>query len=247
VLLVLPRGSRVRCFVPAAAVTAAVLAPIVLSSSHYIAATRATASQVSPIFQPWQVWWFLGHHGAVPHGLFGLPKLGYRVAPSWPNTVARPLILAIGVALTALLWRRRPLRGEDALLALALLLLLRCVFDTWDYGYYTSPFVFALLAWEVRARTERLPILAALATALVWFSFQWLPKHASPDLQSASFICWSLPLALWLARELYGAGPRAERAHDTTVSSFGRLVRASLSLSPTTTRSSIRTPSSPGT
>jgi hypothetical protein len=247
VLLVLPRGSRARCLVPAGAVTAAVLAPLALSSSAYLAATRATASQVSPIFQPWQLWWFLGHHGALVHGLFGAPKPGYRVAPVWPGTIARPAILLCGAALTSLLWRRRPLAPPDALLALTLLLLLRCVLDTWDNVYYTVPFVLALLVWEVRARPERIPMLTCVVTMVVWITFKWLPRHVSPDMQSAAFICWSLPLAAWLARQLYGARPRAARAHETTVSSLGRLVSASLSLSPTTTRSSIRTPSSPGT
>jgi hypothetical protein len=248
VLLALPTGARARCVVAAAAVAAAVLAPIALSSSSYIAATRATASQVSPIFQPWQVWWFLGHHGPLVHGLFGTPKPGYRVAPPWTGAVARPLVLLCGIAISALLWRRRrPLGASEALLALALLLLLRCLLDTWDNVYYTIPFVLALLLWEVRARRERIPLLACAATALVWISFKWLPDRASADVQSAFFICWSLPLAVWLAQKLRGAGPRAAGAQDTTVSSLGRLVRASLSLSPTTTRSSIRTPSSPGT
>ena len=41
-------------------------------------ARAAVASAPSAIFQPWQVWWFLGHHGALVHGLFGAPKPGYR-------------------------------------------------------------------------------------------------------------------------------------------------------------------------
>ncbi len=36
------------------------------------------------IFQPWQVWWFFGHHGALVHGLFGAPKPGYRIGRRGP-------------------------------------------------------------------------------------------------------------------------------------------------------------------
>ena len=38
---------------------------------------------------------------------------------------------------------------QDALALLTLLLLLRCLLDTWDTSYYPLPFILALLAWEV--------------------------------------------------------------------------------------------------
>ena len=45
-------------------------------------------------------------------------------------------------------------------------------------------------------------------------SFQWLPGHASPDVQAAVFLAWSLPLTGALALRLFarpGAGARAGR------------------------------------
>jgi hypothetical protein len=240
VLLVLPPGQRLRCLLSAGATAAAVLAPLVIfSSGGFVAGTRGLASPSSEIFQPWQVWWFFGHHGALVHGVFGAPKPGFRVAPAWTGLVSHPLIPLAGAAMTAGVWvrRRGRLSERDALLALALLLLVRCLLDTWDVVYYPLPFILALLAWEVRGPADGPPVLAISSTALVWFSFHWLQLHASPDVQAASFLAWSLPLAAWLGLRLYlpgravlGRRPESDRAggpQEMTVSSLGRLVRTS--------------------
>jgi hypothetical protein len=260
VLMVLPAGRRLRCAGAAGVVAAAVLAPFALAGSGgLVASTRAVASAPSAIFQPWQVWWFLGSHGAPVHGLFGALKAGYRTAPAWTGRISHPLIILLGAALTAALWWARGPRSlggrrhnsspappgrrtwtlgeQDALLALALLLLLRCVLDTWDTVYYPLPFVLALLAWEATRETSRPPVLALAASAMVWVSFQWLPLHASADVQSAFFLAWSLPLAIALGARLYGPprrstelpalGLRSAPAQETTVSALGRLVRTS--------------------
>ena len=153
VLLALPPARRIRCLASAALVAGAILAPLALATSGSFAAdTRAVAAPAgSAIFQPWQVWWFLGYHGALVHGSFGAPKPGYRIGPAWTSTVTHPLILLAGLAIAATLWlrggRKAALSEHDALLALALALLLRCLLDTWDTAYYTLPFIFALLAW----------------------------------------------------------------------------------------------------
>jgi hypothetical protein len=215
VLLALPSRRRLPCAASAIAVAAAVLLPLLLvRSGGFIAATRASASPAAAIFQPWQIWWFFGHHGPVVHGLFGQVKPGYRTGPAWSAAIAHPLILAVGFALPAALWLRvRRLPGgradpRSALLAFALLMLLRCVLDTWDTEYYLLPFVFALLAWEVRGPIARVPLLAIASTALAWLSFKWLPERGvSPDLQAALFLAWSMPLALFLAQRLFA--PRA--------------------------------------
>jgi hypothetical protein len=240
VLLVLPPGRRLPCLAAAVASTAAVLAPLALgSSSGFVAGARAAAAPPTAIFQPWQLWWFLGHHGALVHGAFGVPKPGYRIGPAWPGLIAHPLIVAFGLALSAALWlARRRLSERDALLALALLMLARCVLDTWDAVYYTLPFLLALLAWETRTPSTRPPLLALTSTVLVWVSFQWLSLHASTDIQAAFFLAWSLPLAAWLglrlcAPRLLARAPtnpgrgRASRPQEMTVSALDRRVRTS--------------------
>ena len=230
VLLALP-SRRALCMLSAAAMAAVVLAPLTLvGSSEFVAATRGTAAPPSTIFQPWQVFWFLGHHGTVVRGLFGVVKPGYRAAPAWVGSVSHPLIIAVSLPLTALAWRRRRGRQSDALLLLALLLLLRCVLDTWDTVYYPIPFVLALLAWESLGERRRPAVLALSSTVLAWVSFQWLPMHVSADAQAAFFLVWSLSLAGALALRLYAPGLLSKRlrtAHETTVSSVPSQLRTS--------------------
>ncbi len=210
VILALPRG-RVLCALVAAGVAAAVLAPLALvQSGGFLAVSGSTAAPSSSIFQPWQVWWFLGHHGPVVRGTFGRVKPGYRTGPPWVGPLSHPLILALTFPLTALAWRRgRPVRGgtdtrmREPLLLLALLMLLRCMLDTWDTSYYLLPFLLALTAWE--ALGERgLPAAALASTAVAWIGFVWLPLHASPDAQALFFLAWTLPLAAALAWQLCG-------------------------------------------
>ncbi len=242
VLLATAPGRRLRCLAGACVTSAGVLAPLALAGSGgFLASTRAAASSsTSVIFQPWQVWWFLGRHGALVHGLFGTPKPGYRIGPGWTAAVSHPLILVAGLAIAAALWprsRRVALPEREALLALALVLLARCLLDTWDAAYYPLPFIFALLAWELGGRTRNPPVLALTASVLVWISFHSLAARVSPDAQAAFFLAWSLPGAAWLGLRLFAPGrparlPRAApgeeaRAQETTVSALDRLVSTS--------------------
>ena len=101
--------------------------------------------------------------------------------------------------------RRRVIPERDALLLLALVLLLRCVLDTWDTVYYPLPFVLALLTWETLA-FRRPAIISLSSTVLVWVSCEWLPSFASADAQAAFFLAWTLPLAIWLSWTFYARG-----------------------------------------
>ena len=190
----------------------AVLGPLLLvPGGGFLAGTRAIASTPSTIFQPWQFWWFFGHHGKLVFGDFHSPKPGYRTGPAWAATISHPLVVALGAVLAvcllvrALRSERRgagPLPASQALLALALVMLLRCLFDTWDVAYYGLPFLFALLAWEVRWRPSAPPLLALACTVLVWLAYPKLPLGASPDVEAAFFLAWTLPLSAWLGIKL---------------------------------------------
>jgi hypothetical protein len=214
VLVALP-NRRIACAVLAGAVALAVMAPFaVLGVGSFSANLHAAAGPGDTIFQPWQVWWFFGHHGHVVRGTFGAVKVGYRTAPAWVGGLTHPLILALAVPLSLpVLWRHRGggdgpadvgvgRREGDALLLLALLLLVRCALDTWDVIYYLLPFVLALLAWETAA-PRRPAVLALCSTVAVWACCRWLPGIASADAQAALFVAWTLPLAVWLAKRLY--------------------------------------------
>lgn len=238
VLLVLPSKQRLACLLAAGGTAAAILAPLLLSSGGFVAGTRALASPPSNIFQPWQLFWFLGDHGALVHGAFNAPKPGFRTAPEWTGVVSHPLILLVGAAITVAVWlRSRRLNARDALLMLTLLLMLRCLLDTWDVVYYPLPFLLALLAWEVRGPTSRLPVLALSGSVLVWVNLEWMILHVSPDGEAAFFLLWSLPLTVWLFLGVFapdrlarwtrrGAGPDGD-AQETSVSALGRLVSTS--------------------
>lgn len=239
VLLALP-ARRVLCASLAGAVSLALLSPFLLvAPATFRAAAHVAATPDSTIFQPWQMWWFLGHHGHVVHGLFGAVKHGYRIAPSWAGTISHPLIVLLGLPLSLAAWvrLRRDLapvglraagaralsqgihsahmrrRESVALLLLALLLLERCMFDTWDIVYYPLPFVLALGAWET-LHLGRVPLLALAGSVAVWGEWQWLPSYVSADAQAAFFAGWSIPLALGLAFALYRSPNRQSALVD---------------------------------
>ncbi len=230
VLLALSPELRLRCLAGTVLSAAAVLTPLVIGGDLFTTA-RAAAAPATTIFQPWQLWWFLGHHGALVHGAFGAPKPGYRIPPGWTETVSHPLILLVGALAPTLLWLRSRRLGErDALLVLALLLLARCMLDTWDTVYYPLVFLFALLAWEIRAPSMRPPLLTLSCTVVVWLSFQWLPEHVSADVQARVFAAWSLPLAAWLFLRVraipahLASGERRLGANEAIPGALGRLV-----------------------
>jgi hypothetical protein len=190
------------CLATAAAVSFALLAPLLLVPGGRFASVSNTST--SAIFQPWQVWWFFGH----PPRAAATAHHGARSAPAWVTTIAHPSIILASVVLTALLlWVRRraqathPRQG-DALLLLALVMLARCMLDSWDAIYYALPCVFALVAWEA-TETRRAPLLALTVTVLVWASFEWTTGVRSGDAIAALYLAWTLPLAAALALRLY--------------------------------------------
>ncbi|MHB1810693.1 MAG: glycosyltransferase 87 family protein [Solirubrobacteraceae bacterium] len=223
VLLALPRR-RPRCLAATGAGAALLLAPIALLDTHFVAASSAAASTSSAIFQPWQVFWFLGSHGSLLHGAFGVPEPGFRTPPAWVGPISHPLLVALATAAAAALAIRRrgragsagarapSVRVHDALLLLALATLIRCLFDTLDYVGYTVPFLFALLAWECEAgrgfAARRPPLLAVGATALCWASFGTPGSIVSADVESAFFLAWAIPLCVAFAVRLYAPGLR---------------------------------------
>lgn len=193
ILALVPERRRV-ALAFAVGVAGVVLAPVLALSPNASTGASAVAQTSGTIFQPWQLWWFLGEHGHRVMGLYG-EHVGYRAAPAWIGRVSHPLVVLVPTAVAFFaVWRRRPV---DGLLLLVLVFHLRCLLDSWNTSYYALPALLALAAWEVQRR--RVPVVAMAASAACWASFVYLPKTVTPDVQAAAYLAWSVPLALGLA------------------------------------------------
>lgn len=209
VLLAAPDSWR-RILVIAGAIAAALLAPILLASGTVAAGTsRLAVASSGGIFRPQQVFWFLGHDVVVrSNGV--LTVAPFRAAPAWLAGRIHMIIVALVVPFTWLALRRRTSRG-DALLLLALLMLVRCWLDPWDVIYYLAPFVTALLAWEITSGRPR-PIYSVSATLGAWLTFWLLPAHAGADAQAIAFLLPSTLAIAAMAARVYDLAPRRRHA-----------------------------------
>lgn len=180
----------------AGAVTALAVAPLLLLAGDRAGGHAHVLTQSNWIFHPQQLWWPLGERHAnggvtAPDGLVGM---------------VRPIIVGLGLALSAAwaLQRRHShaAMAHDALLLLALVLLLRSAIDPWNNAYYAVPAVFALGAWESLSR-RGLPVFSIMVLALTWLSFVRLPMLIGPDALAAVYAGWMVPLLAALALRLY--------------------------------------------
>jgi hypothetical protein len=149
----------------------------------------ALGTGIGTIFNPPQLLWWFGRH-------------------SWLVSHSHELIVLVS-APCALLWlwqtgRNGPPadRVADALLLLALVLLLRAALDPLDNSYYHAPFVLALLAYEVRRdRTPWLALLYSLALVIV-VPIKG-PAHVSDAFQAGLYAALVLPLLFWMSWQLF--------------------------------------------
>jgi hypothetical protein len=190
-----------RMLVPAFAIPVLLVAPVWLADTGGFTQEARGVAASGTQFHPHTILWPLAVPGPdLPNGEPGV------VAPSWLSPLPKPLILLAGIAAALAYARiRRGRPSEDALLLLAVVMLMRCVLDPWNLVYYHLPFLLALLAWEVHSR--RGPVLTLAATALVWLSFVTYDARsgAGPFLV---YSAWSLPLLAGLGARL-ALGPGA--------------------------------------
>ncbi len=230
VLIALP-GRRMHALVAAGAVAGVVLAPFALAGG-VVSQARSAATTTGTIFNPGQLWWFLGSHAHPVRDLSGHIRPGYRVAPGWVVSYAHLLIVALALPLSSLYALARRGRSSpakhpaDGLLLLALLLLLRCSLDPWDMAYYPVAFLLVLTSWEALCH-RRLPVLSLVATLAAWFALQEVAKpalHIAPDMQALIFLAAALPATFALMLALYApeaaqrlaARPRRRRVVPAT-------------------------------
>ncbi|MFL5896492.1 MAG: glycosyltransferase 87 family protein [Thermoleophilaceae bacterium] len=141
---------------------------------------------------PASVWW--PFFDRIPSA-----DAAHHVMPDWLGVVARPLLLLVcfGVALGfAKRVRRDPWRR--ALPLLALVLLVRCMIDPLDNGYYHVPFFLALVAAD--AISGRL-VASLVATGSL---FAITKLGSEPSVLNALYLCWALPFSVYLAGRAWG-------------------------------------------
>ena len=218
-LAILP-DRRPRMLAAAGATCLLVMLPLLLAGGA-VETTKAVAQDGGFIFQPWQIWWFLGEHGETVTGIYGSYP-DHRNLPAWLAGHERQLVVAIVLGASLMLLPRVRRRGwPDGLLLLAFALQLRCLVDTWNVSYYAVPVVIALATWEIHA-FKRPPVLSLAVTQCAWFTLVWLPPHVLPDVQALAYLAWSIPFTgLLAARLIWGERLRLEPALDGWTSPTG--------------------------
>jgi hypothetical protein len=163
------------------------------------AAFRATLQGLPVVAHPVDLWWPLAHLRSKP----GVTSAYFP--PAVIARHARELVLVAGLVLSAPLLRRRERGMDDCLALLALLFLLRCLLDPSNHVYYEIPFVFALTAWEAQRGA---PVLALLATGLLWLVFHTVSGVAGLDVQYAAYLLVTLPYVVVLIGPAAAGGSR---------------------------------------
>ena len=163
----------------AAAITALLLLPLLLSDhQRFEAATREAASAPTKALS--QSWWYLLD----------------RSLPAWLPQYTKPAIVLSAVPLTLLVYWRRTGVGR-ALPLMALLFLIRCVFDPQTQYYYHLPLLLTLLAWDVQKR-RRMPYTTLAAIAALIVTNSYLASPSGLYTASVFYFCWTLTLAAYL-------------------------------------------------
>jgi hypothetical protein len=212
--LVVAPGHRLRLSLLAAGSTMLLWAPLLLAdTSHFLAANRGLAS-APYIFHSEQIWWTLHLDYLRPLG--GPHSTTFGPAPiALVARYSHPLIALLAVLLALAWWARgRYVQPPDALLMLALVLLLRCMLDPWNVIYYQFPFLVSLAAWEV-ASERRAPFFALAASFLVWTTFRQVNVASSANVTNLFYLTWTVPAAglmLWHSLRLPRPRFRAARS-----------------------------------
>ena len=219
-LLAILSERRPRMLAAAGGTCLLVMLPLLVAGGA-VETTKAVAQDGGFIFQPWQIWWFLGEHGETVTGIYGSYP-DHRNLPAWLAGHERQLVVAIVLGASLMLLPRVRRRGwPDGLLLLAFALQLRCLVDTWNVSYYAVPVVIALVTWEIHA-FKRPPVLSLAVTLCAWFTLVWLPPHVLPDVQALAYLAWSIPFTgLLAARLIWGERLRLEPALDGWTSPTG--------------------------
>ncbi len=191
-------SARVRVGLATVAVAAVAIAPVALASPGSFRRAVRFANE-SSLIHPADIWWPLSSRTRLVSDGVTLRRVRAPYVPGVVHHAVRPFLIALAAGLALLAARRRELDLADVFLALALVMLLRCVLDPGDNRYYHAPFAIFLACWE-GLRHGRLPVIALAAAGLT----ATVPSAFGPhrDLVSLLYLAWALPASAWMAWEL---------------------------------------------
>lgn len=198
VLAALPVGHR-RALITATMTAAAVLLPALLlkQTASASGAAAALAGGTGTIFRAMQLLWWFGGDSPL-------------------SRYAHYLIVLIPIPCSAVWWWIRrvtidpQIRLRQALMLLALVLLLRAALDPWNNIYYHVPFLFALMAFEA-GRPARLTTLATLLLVPLILVQDHFLKVAA-DVQAGYYAVIAVPAIIALGFYLFRPNAQAESA-----------------------------------
>jgi Glycosyltransferase family 87 len=201
VLIVVLANDRERLRGPALAllgVGLALLVPLLLvdAGSLWDVTQRLGDIRHSPVW-PASIWYRL----TPPLSGAELQQWAHNLhhMPDWLGLVARPLIIALGIALPLVFAKRVAADiAARGLALLALVMLVRCLFDPANNGYYHVPFLMALIAADaMRGRFWA----TAVACVLLQAPTTWQPN--ADDL-ALFYSVWAPAFAIYLGGRAYG-------------------------------------------
>jgi RsiW-degrading membrane proteinase PrsW (M82 family) len=197
-VLIAAGEQRARVGLTAAATAALLIVPMAAGDLHRFLHGNHGAGVVAGTTMPTNIWFPFGTNVQVllsPNGASTPP----RALPSDLAAITHPLILIAGFGLALAWWRcRRGAPPEDALLLLALILLVRCLLDPMTNSYYHLPFLVSLAAWE-GLRRRGAPLLTVAATLLIGLTISLASSGADLVQLNRFYLAWTLPLAGLLA------------------------------------------------
>jgi hypothetical protein len=202
VVLVSPRGRRLRATLVVLAVAGALTAPLIVADSRTFSANARQSQGATLTVSRFSIWWPIAPERTKVVRVDGEPRLVRLHRASGTLTgLGRPLavLLAFGLALAAAARRRNTF--EDGLALVALALLLRCVIDPVNASYYHVPFLLSLLAWE-SLRRGGLPLLTLLSASALAATFD-RELLGRPVLDNAFYLGWTLVIAAVVGLLLY--------------------------------------------
>lgn len=208
VLVAAPRAEWARVAAIAVAVAVALSLPAALGNTERFIDANADVVADQADLTPGNVWWPARVRFAEAELAPGLAR--YK-PPEIAKKLAHPFVpvLAFAISAFAAFRVRRP-DLNTALLAVSLIMLLRCLLDPYTFSYHHVPFLIALLAWEVAGR-GRVPLVAATGGALLYLTSYSLSGRDDPDALNRFYLGWAIPFALLLVWLLVRASTPRER------------------------------------